>query len=209
MTMKTSKTGSTILSRASVGAFLVAALAATAPISFAGDPEAKTVEKKVMKWVENENGVETTKHIEVTVEDGVTTAYSIDEHGNKTVIDATEIDMPGGGGMNMFITDGQSGEKHMKIMMDGQNIHMEDGAHSKIIVKRMTKNADGQIVDVDNNVMVFAGGDTGNHAAAMVGAAEKLLSQADSKDLSSRVRRKLEKAQKAVREAKEALAAEE
>lgn len=215
MTMKTSKTNTSILSRASVGVFLAAALTATAPISFAGDPETKSTTKKVMKWVENENGVETTKHIEVTVEDGVTTAYSIDEHGNKTVIDASEIEMvPGGEGMNMTITDSASGVKHMKIMMDGQNMHMkdmhmEDGAHSKMIIKHMTKNADGQIVDVDNNVMVFAGDGTGNHAAAMVGAAEKLLSQADSKDLSSRARRKLEKARKAVKEAQVALAVEE
>ena len=213
MTMKTSKTNTSILSRIGVGVFLAAALAATAPISFAGDPEAKTKTKKVMKWVENDNGVETTKHIEVTVEDGVTTAYSIDEHGNKTVIDASEIEMMPGGGQNhmsMFTADGESGEKHMKIMMDGEGLlNMEDGAHSKLIIKRMTKNADGTTTEMDNNVMVFAGGVEGSHTAAMVSAAEKLLSQADSKDLSSRARRKLEKAQRAVKEAQEALAAEE
>ncbi len=101
-------------------------------------------------------------------------------------------------------------DKHMKIMMDGEGLlNMEDGAHSKLIIKRMTKNADGTTTEMDNNVMVFAGGVEGSHTAAMVSAAEKLLSQADSKDLSSRARRKLEKAQRAVKEAKEALAAEE
>lgn len=99
MTLKTSKINSTILSRIGVGAFLVAALAATAPITFADDgpkadaPKMKTETKKVMKWVENNNGVETTKHIEVNTDDGVVTAYSIDENGNKTLIDPGNVEM--------------------------------------------------------------------------------------------------------------------
>jgi len=229
MTLKTSKINSTILSRIGVGAFLVAALAVTAPITFADDgpkadaPKVKTQTKKVMKWVENNDGVETTKHIEVIVKDGVTTAYSIDKDGNKTEIDASEVEMmddiEGLDGMSVFVTDGMSGENHIKIMkgklmdgMDGDHmLHMKDGAHSKIIIKRMSKGEDGTVIDIDNDVMFLAR--EGNHAAAMVGAAQNLLDQAETmtggKELSAKARKKLAKARKALKEAQEALEAEE
>jgi len=247
MTLKTSKNNSTILSRIGVGAFLVAALAATAPITFAEDgpkadaPKVKTETEKVMVWVENNDGVETTKHIEVTVKDGVTTAYSIDKDGNKTEIDASEVEMMDGMDgleeMNVFVTDGMSGEKHIKIMkgkhMDGMPgddmLHMKDGNHTKIIIKRLSKSEDGTDIDVDHEFRVFPGDDTtvkmgsdfrvftgeggGNHAAAMVGAAQNLLEQAETmtggKDMSAKTRKKLAKARKALKEAQEALEAEE
>lgn len=213
MTLKTSKTGSTILSRIGVGAFLAAALAATAPISFAGDPEApQTKTKRVMKWVENNDGIKTSKHIEITVEDGVTTAYSIDEHGNKTLIDASEIEMMEG--MSDKHMTHMKHMKHMKIMKgEGGDhmLHLKDGANSQIIIKRMVKNADGSIIDLDND-FIMMGGD-GNHAAAMVSAAQRLLDRAemttDGKELSSKTRKKLNKARKALKEAQEALEAEE
>ena len=132
MTLKTSKNNSTILSRVGVGAFLIAALAATAPITIAADgpaaeaPKAKTETKKVMKWIEKHDGEETNKHIEVTVKDGVTTAYSIDKDGNKTEIDASELELAGDfdgfegleglSEMKVFVTDDMLHEKHIKII---------------------------------------------------------------------------------------------
>ena len=101
MTLKNTKNTSTILSRIGVGAFIAAALAATAPLTFAASGPAdeaaqtQTKSKKVIKWVENNDGVETTKHFEVMSENGVTTAYSIDEFGNKTLINADEVEMIG------------------------------------------------------------------------------------------------------------------
>ncbi len=263
MTLKTTKNTSTILSRIGVGAFLVAALAATAPITIASaadgpaaeTPKVKKETKKVMKWVDNKDGEETTKHIEVIVEDGVTTAYSIDKDGNKTEIDASEVEMmdeiEGMDGMRVFVTDGMSHEKHIKIMkdehmkgmkgdrmmimedfikMDGKHMrHMKDGEHSNIIIKRISKGEDGTVIDIDNDFRVFSGDGTadnmvggfrffagegeGNHAAAMVGAAQGLLDQAEimtgGKELSSKTRKKLNKARKALKEAQEALEAEE
>lgn len=278
MTLKTSKNNSTILSRIGVGAFLVAALAATAPITIASaadgpaaeTPKVKTQTKKVMKWVDKNDGEETTKHIEVIVKDGVTTAYSIDKDGNKTEIDASEVemmddlegleDLEGLAGMRVFVTDGMPHEKRIKIMkgkhmdgmkgehriiieglegleglegfeglegleglkklevlkvlkgMDGNYAWNTDGdEHSKIIIKRLAGGKDGTVVDIDSDFM-FVGGE-GNHAAAMVGAAQGLLEQAEAmtgdKELSSKTRKKLDKARKALKEAQEALEAEE
>ena len=293
MTLKTSKNNSTILSRIGVGAFLVAALAATAPITIASAsdgpvaeaPKVKTETKKVMKWVVKNDDVETTKHIEINVEDGVTTAYSLDKDGNKTEIDMSEVEgmdgleglagleglegleglaglaalegleglealeaLEGLAGMKVFVTDGMSGEKHIKIMkgkhmkhmkgmkadhmiimknlkkMDGKHmLHMKDGEHSNIIIKRISKDGDGTVIDMDNDFRVFPGDDNGfrfftgdgegNHAAAMVGAAQSLLDQAETmtggKELSSKTLKKLKKARKALKEAQEALEAEE
>lgn len=274
MTLKTSKINSTILSRIGVGAFLVAALAATAPITIASasdgpvaeTPKVKTETKKVMKWVVNNDGAETTKHIEINVEDGVTTAYSIDKDGNQTEIDMSEVEgmhgleglvglaglsgldglegleglaaLEGLAGMKVFVTDGMMGKKHIKIMkgehmkgmkgdhmiimkdfikMDGERmLHMKDGEHSNIIIKRISIDGDGADFDmadfdIDNNVMFM--GAQGNHAAAMVGAAQSLLEQAETmtggKELSSKTLKKLKKARKALKEAQEALEAEE
>jgi len=250
MTLKTSKNNSTILSRMGVGAFVIAALAATAPITIASAsggpkseaPKVKTETKKVMKWVGNKDGVETNKHIEVTVKDGVTTAYNIDKDGNKTEIDASELEiLEGMGGtedMNVFVTDGKPGEKHIKIMkglhtqgkegdhkvfikrlksMDGKHtVITEDlkglaGENSQIIVKRMSKGDDGTVIDIDSDVMIM--GAEGNHAAAMVGAAQSLLEQAETmtggKELSAKARKKLDKARKALKEAQTAIEAEQ
>ncbi len=237
MTLKTSKTNSTMLSRIGAGALLVTALAMTAPVTIAvgqdsDTPKAQTKMTKVMKMVENVDGVETTKHIEINTVDGVTTAYSIDEHGNKTAIDVadiqTEIQMAGGTGefedMNIFVMDGgEAGKKRVKIIMGGNMENMAgqhmlhkkngEGGHSQIIVKRMTKDADGNIVEIGNDVMVMAQSGHNMHASSMVGAAQKLLNQAevlaDEKELSAKTRRKLDKARKALKEAQAALAAEE
>jgi len=238
MTLKTSKTNSTMLSRIGAGALLVTALTLTAPVTFAGDPNppktnaVKVKTKKVIKFVDNTNGVETAKHYEITTEDGVTTAYSIDEHGNRTVIDASEVKIVDGldgldgldvlDDMNVFVMDGDgSGENLLKIIMGsdmdsmqtGQRFPMKDGAHSKIIVRRLAKDADGNVIDMDNEIMIMGQGGDVPQASMMVGAAQRLLERAESmnddKELSAKTRRKLEKARKALKEAQEALEAEE
>ncbi len=250
MTLKMSKNNSTILSRIGVGAFFVAALAATAPITIAADgpkaeePKITTESKKVMKWVEKKDGTETTKHIEVTVKDGVTTAYRIDEDGNKTEIEASALDLAGDfegyeglagleeleglSDMNVFVTDDKHGEKHIKILDGSGENHkiiikemkgkggkhewiMDNGSHSKVFIKRMSKGDDGTTINLDNDVMVFSG--EGNHAASMVGAAQRLLERAETmtgeKELSTKARKKLDKARKALKEAQAALEAEQ
>ncbi|NNC36379.1 MAG: hypothetical protein EX271_05465 [Acidimicrobiales bacterium] len=222
MTMKTSTHKSRLLSRVGVAAFLAAGLAVTAPITIASaqdDPEVKTKIKKVIKSVENNDGVETSKTFEIIEEDGVKTIYSVDEHGNKTIVSEDELGpmkMMGGDIDIMVMEDGEPGQKRIKIMgHDGMHA-MGDGDHGKIIVKRMKKGEDGQSVEADENVFVFSEGDyafgEGDHAAAMVGAARSLLDQAEKmrggEELSSKAKRKLEKARKALDEAQAALDAE-
>ena len=172
MTMKTTKTRSTLLSRVGVAAFLAAGLAVTAPITIASAqdaPDVKTEMKKVLKIVENENGVETTKSYEIVEKDGVTTVYSVDEYGNKTVVEETEFgDLPmmGGDLDIMVMGDGEPGEKHIKIIKSGdikdmKAMHeMHTGEHGQVIVKRMHVGNDGQEVDMDQNVFIMKSGGT-------------------------------------------------
>ena len=63
--------------RLALGGTAALALIATAPLTTAQTPPStpdapevmsKTVDKKVMKWVTKEDGVETTKHIEIITE---------------------------------------------------------------------------------------------------------------------------------------------
>lgn len=224
MTIKTSKNKATLLSRIGVASFLVAACVATAPITIAaakdGDStvHAKTKLKKVIKLVENNDGVETQKTYEITTEDGVTTAVSIDEHGNKTVVDIKTIEglhkMDGNEHMMMLMGDGAmgNGEKHMKIMMSSQGEHMQDGEHRRVFVKRMTKDADGNEVEFDSNVELhLLGGNS--HASTMVRAAQDLLDRAEGMSgddgISKDAKRKIKKARKALMEAQKALEASE
>ena len=222
MTIKTSKNKATLLSRIGVASFLVAACVATAPITIAsakdGDStvHTKTKMKKVIKLVENNDGVETNKHYEITTEDGVTTAVSIDEHGNRTVVDIESIDgMSKKGGnehMMMFVGDDHmgDGEKHVKIMMSGNGEHMGDGEHSRVIVKRIRKGSDGTQVEFDNDVFVLGGS---SHASTMVRAAQGLLDRAEGMSgdngISNDAKRKIKKARKALLEAQKALEASE
>ena len=209
MTMKNSKTQSTILSRVGVAAFLAAGLALTAPITIASAQDAPKVEtkmKKVIKMVENENGVETTKTYEITEENGVKTVYSVDEHGNKTIVEETDFgsfEMMGGELDIMMMEEGEPGEKRIKII-SGDKMHGSD--HGQIMIKRVHKGEDGQTLDMDSNVFVM---NSGKHASAMVEAAAQLLDQAETmqgdKELSTKAKRKLEKARKALAEAQAAL----
>lgn len=225
MTMKTSKTQSTILSRVGVAAFLVAGLAITAPITIASaqdNPVVETKMKKVIKMVESEDGVETIKTYEIVEENGETVVYSVDEQGNKTVVEVSEIDhmpMVGGDFDIDIMDDAEPGPKRIKII-GWDKIHqmgkmlkmhkMVDGEHSNIMIKRMHKGEDGHEIDIDSNVFVINGeaGD-GSHASVMVSAAKELLDQVEAmhgdKELSSKAKRKLEKARKALDEVQAAL----
>ena len=240
MTIKTSKIRMSMLSRISVGTFLIAALTATSPITITAQesetPKTQTsTSKKVMKWVEEIDGIKTSKHIEILTEDGVTTAYNFDEFGNKTVIDPSELnDMAifkskhfnddiedaanGRDDIDVIVSDGDNpGEKQVRVTVnndmatgeDGREIII-DGAGNNTFVVTRTTSGDGRVqVQVDDNVRI---GD-GPQASALVGAAQGLLVEAakthDGQKISAKARRKLEKAQKALKEAKEALEAEQ
>ncbi len=255
MTLKTSKTNSTILSRIGAGTLLAGALAVTAPVTIAAGPvppqppateaeKMKTKTRQVMQWVEKIDGVETTKHIEINTQDGVITAYNIDEHGNKTKIDPADVKIMSGSGlqimademqtmgntsnikaMRVIVMDadeaGETGKKHVKIittddlagLQTPQTFFLQDGEHSKIIVKRMMADEDGNTMEVDKEIVIIGSGSGSPQASRMVGAAQRLLDQAQAvkrdKELSTKTRRKLEKARKALKEAQAALEAEE
>jgi len=135
----------------------------TPPHTTAGD---HSIDKKVMKWVTNENGAEVSKHIEITTENGVTTAYEIDELGNKILIDADEIVMPHGGhlsGMDsgqmriMFKKLGENGD----IDFDFDELTSSDPKDIKIIMEKLgqDKNFDMEVFEKmhGKNVFVFEG----------------------------------------------------
>jgi len=108
------------------------ALLVTAPLTAAQTPTpptppdtgitAKSVDKRVMKWVTNENGVETKKHIEIITEDGVTTAWEIDEIGNRIQVPVDSLNMP--------MDFGSQGDGKMRVMVkklgDGHNMSEEE-----------------------------------------------------------------------------------
>ena len=224
MTLKSSNPNTGIFPRLGLASFLIAALAATAPLTLAASPDnapqVKSKIKKVFKLVENENGIESEKTYEIITEDGVTTAYSIDEHGNKTVVNLDEVEalsggMMGGSDILVWSENGKLGNKHIQLMLSSNmdqmphGLHM-DGTHSKLLIKRLSKGSNGRNFEIDSNVFVMGGG---SHASAMVSAAQDLLGRASNMDgdqeHSTKVKRKLDKARKALKEAKEALEAEE
>lgn len=217
MTMKNHKNSTTILSRIGVGAFLVAALAATAPITIAAaddGQEVKVKSKKVIKWVEDNDGDRSEKTYEITEENGETVAVTIDEHGNRIPVELSEI--KGMGGDNVFFVDGnQDGDvkKHIKILKGTHG----DALHEQIIIKLKDKDlgdaqtyafssSDNIELDFDGNVFLTR---QGGHAKAMVRAAQGLLDQAETmsngEELSDKARKKIEKARKALAEAQAAL----
>ena len=220
MTLKSSRTKPGILAKLGIATFLVAALTATAPLTIASATDSSdnaeqspTKMKKVLKWVENINGVETEKSYEIITENGVTTAYSLDEHGNKTVVNISEIENMGGtNDMSVFVMGDHAGQKHVKIMSGSQMPHglKGDGTHGQVFIKRITKGQNGEVLTEDDNVFVMG---HGGQASALVSAAQELLGQASNMDSniqhSNKVKRKLEKARKALQEAQEALEADE
>ena len=246
------------------------ALLATAPLTSAQTPTppttpdtevtAKSVEKKVMKWVSNENGVETTKHIEIITEDGVTTAWEIDEIGNRIQVPVDSLDMPmhmdghGDGKMRVMVKkmgDGQHvSEEEIEVMIadalegiDLESLEGKDGQR-RMIIKRlgpdgelMTEDVfggmhfdieklagehgvDGKsvivmeshgMVDVTSdgqNSFVFHSGDhMKSKPDMMVDVATKMMDGIDTNDMDRKTRKKIEAAQKALKEAQDALAA--
>ncbi len=220
MTLKTSKNNTSLLSRIGVTSFLVAACIGTAPITFATEQgsehtvHVKTKMKKVIKFVENNDGVETKKHYEITTEDGKTTIVSIDENGNKTVLDLDELEgLPGlesDEHMMMFMSDSEMGEGdgHLKIIMSSNGDNMSEVRHSSMLVQR---GENWNIEDLeDSDVFIVDGG---SHASAMVKAAKDLLDRAEDmssdKEISKDAQKKIKKARKALQEAQKALEASE
>ncbi len=265
MILKTNPTQNRGL-RAALAGTAAMALLVTAPLTNAQTPPNtpnvpavdEMVEKKVMKWVTNDNGVETMKHVEIITENGVTTAWEIDEIGNRIQVPLETLDMPvdlaGGhdGQMRVMVKKMGDGthlsEEELEVMiaeaMEGVDIEELAGTagQRRIIVKRM--GADGELLtedvmgdlDIDveafvdengeqrkviimenhssfditsdgENSFVFHSGDMmKSKPGIMVDAASSMLENIDTSDMDRDARRKVEKAQKALREAQEALA---
>lgn len=226
---------------------LTAAQVPTPPAPPAAELAGKSVEKKVMKWVTNENGIETKKHIEIETENGVTTAWEIDEIGNRIQVPVDSIDMPidlgahRAGKMRIMMKDGQHmSEQDIEVMiseaMEGMDIEEIVGADGtrKVIVKRLGPDGemevlsesisghhglDGQnvivmeshgMVDVTSdgeNSFVFHSGDhMKSKPDMMVDVASQMMDGVNTDDMDRTTRKKIEAAQKALKEAKEALA---
>lgn len=239
MTATTRKT--TLMSRLAAGTLIASAIALTAPLSLAGQqnkdemagkPHERTMSKRVIKSVEDVDGVKTKTHYEIVTKDGVTTAYSIDKKGKKTKIDPATIKTKHGhvmtethsGPHNMDVmvmrgSDGMDIEKHIKIITEDE-MGSPDGQHKKVIVRTMK---DGQDMSGKNvQVYAFSSSDDvhvdidgkGHHmshgapAKAMVSAAHDLIDNLDDDKFSDKTKRKLEKARKALKDAQDAIAAE-
>lgn len=167
--------------RLSAGAVILAAAALTAPITLASGPsepemagahETTSTAKKVIKWVQDTNGVKTEKHYEILEKDGVTKAYSVAADGSKTEVDIESIDIKGqvdmlnmgdmGEDMSVFVLkDGDVDNVKKKIRIITQNgqhsehdietLIGERGEARSVFIKKLK---DGDI-DVDTNVKVF------------------------------------------------------
>lgn len=249
--------------RLALGGTAALALLATAPLTTAQTPTPPAtpqtnmadsmVEKKVMKWVTNENGVEVTKHMEIITENGVTTAWEIDELGNRMEVSVDSLNMPlelaGADNGNMRVIVKQLGEGHSISEADiealiGQSLSQYDiegmtedfAGQRRVIVKSLAHSGDMDIdiedfmgehgdgkqvvimenhdfIDFENegeNSFVFhSGSSMESEPGMMVGVASKMLDGVNTDDLDYNARAKVEAAQKALREAQEALAAAE
>jgi hypothetical protein len=152
MTINTPKSPMTLASRLGLGACLFAALAITTPISLADDPvlagEPVSESKQVIKMIEDVDGQKVKKHYEIITKDGTTTAWSIDEIGNRLQVNPEDINaldhmkhIPSGA-MSM------AGDGPMKIVV--RKIDGEDGQSSRQI-KQMVKVKSVVRVDKDGN----------------------------------------------------------
>lgn len=250
--------------RLAAGTIALGALMASAPYTIAQQTpdtpdtptvKKKMVDKKVMKWTTKEDGVETTKHVEIVTEDGVTTAWEIDELGNRKEVDPDSIDMP------KHLGHHDQGNVRIRVqkMGDGEDMEFdvnqwveagEDGKH--IIIKRMGEGGEmdieieelmgaaegeGKVVviekhsamdfmsDEDGKVIVkhmeggpanaffFSSDDMeamhGPKADMWVNIASEMLGNVETDSLDKKARKKVEAAQKALKEAQEALEAAE
>ena len=221
------------------------ALAATAPLTASAGPDTEThnVEKKVMKWVTMDGDVETKRHIEITTENGVTTAYEIDEFGNKTVVDLDTLDMPdvphppGAPGEHKMrvhvknLGDGDMSDAEIEALLGEHGIDLEehivgaDREKKMIVIKQtsdieMMENGESKIImksinDGKGTTINFSGDEEfefhtigEGKADMMVGVASDMLEKVDTSEMARSTRKKVEQAQEALREAKEALAEE-
>lgn len=239
MTTKTRK--ATFLSRLAAGSLLIGAVALTSPISLAGSPGGEELAGKptttqtstrVIKSVQDVDGVKTETHYEIITENGKTKAYSIDKNGLKTKVDANVIEMEHGPHMS----HGQNSSENSNVMVfrngDGKDIERRieiitedefgpmDGQHKNVIIKKLGDGKDGSSKQVkvysfstsDNITLDLDDSGTtmihGTPAKAMVSAAHGLLENLNDEKLSAKSKRKLEKARKALIEAQEAIEAE-
>ncbi len=239
MILKTNPTHKKSL-RALLGGGAALALMATAPLTTAQTPPdtpdvpdttitAKSVDKQVMKWVTEEDGISKSRHIEIVTEDGVTTAWEIDENGNKTELETSEIgDLP-------EFPQGLHGDSKTRIIMkklgDGDaefNLEQFLEGHEGVDLSEFADNLDGkkkvmiiersedfEIEGDGTNVFKFKSGEPGQSvffsgeesgsAETWVNVAGHMLDKIDTGTVDRKARKKIEEARKALKEAEEAL----
>ena len=138
MILNTENTKASALSRVLATALIASAIVISAPFTRAEGPDeadtevtANWVEKKVIKMVEDVDGVETKKHYEIITENGETKAFEIDELGNRFEVDVDSIDgLELHGGHAVMLKNGTIDIKGL----DG--LDALDGEHANIIIKR-------------------------------------------------------------------------
>ncbi len=163
MILKTSQKKSAPL-RITASLLALGTLIATAPFTAVAGPdssETHAVEKKVMKWITNEDGVESKRHIEITTENGVTTAYEIDELGNKMQIDLDTIDMP-----DMPHT---SGDHKVRVMVK----NMGDGDMSELDLSQLI----GEHGDFDIDIQELMDGHDGERKVIVLKSGDMDMSE--------------------------------
>ena len=215
MILNTTQRQTGVLTRSLAAALIAGAVIISAPFTtaqdsgeaLAGDAEVKQTHKKVIKWVENIDGVETKKHYEIMTENGETTAFEIDELGNKIQVDPDSIKglkmhgdhammfkqgtidiegMEGLDGQNVKVIMSQDGklpeglEEHIKVLIDGE-LEGQDGDR-KVIVKRLKSDEDGNVFafSTDEDITVDVTGETHAYAFGGGGHAKSLVGAAES-----------------------------
>ena len=244
MILNTQQTKASALSRVLATAMIASAIVISAPFTRAEGPaddkmaggESEFIhemsEKKVIKMVEEVDGVKTSKHYEIVTEDGKTTAWEIDEFGNKIEVPVESIDGLAMHGQNAFafshngmsdqnmdiqvFVDGEGEGKHVirkKMVLDmAEDVKGMDKAELQAFIEKH-KGQNGTNVFAfspdgafDMNGQAFAWSTEGNHHAGLVTAAKRMTEKVEkSEDLTREQRRKLEKAVKALEEAQKAL----
>lgn len=149
MILKTTQKKNTPL-RMAASVLAIGALMATAPYTMAGPDSSheQHVEKKVMKWSSDDS--DTMRHVEITTENGVTTAFEIDEFGNKKQVDLETLDMP-----DIPMPPGIPGEHKMRVIMKNGDGDMSGVDLEKIIGLAGEFAADLDFTDEDGNKRVF------------------------------------------------------
>ena len=178
--------------------------------------QSHAIEKKVIKWAAKENDVDVKKHYEIITENGVTTAYEIDDLGNRIVTDISKIDH-----IKKLDMEALSGKKVMRIRkhISGEDVDGQSGDH-KVIVKKFAigKNETGIneqnifAFDTDKDVEIHLDGEHQStdihHNKALMLAAESLLNEVNSDQYTPDTQRKIDDARQAIDEALNALSEE-